>query len=101
MHRQTLSAVKRTFLDNAQRFVCSSAMPAQSPPSHPLLGLGGGGWVFLGPNGVGKGTYAKQIAKHLDVPHIAMGDLVRAELEQDTSQSKKVILHVLFCEVVR
>ena len=36
--------------------------------------------VFLGPPGVGKGTYAKRIAKWLGVPHVAVGDLIRNEV---------------------
>lgn len=37
-------------------------------------------WVFLGCPGVGKGTYASRLSTLLAVPHIATGDLVRAEL---------------------
>ncbi|KAJ9555029.1 hypothetical protein OSB04_009643 [Centaurea solstitialis] len=37
-------------------------------------------WVFLGCPGVGKGTYASRLSNFLGVPHIATGDLVRAEL---------------------
>ena len=37
-------------------------------------------WVFLGPPGVGKGTYSSRIAEALGVPHIAAGDLVRSEI---------------------
>ncbi|PNH03513.1 putative adenylate kinase 1, chloroplastic [Tetrabaena socialis] len=37
-------------------------------------------WVFLGPPGVGKGTYASRVAKAFGVPHIATGDLIRAEM---------------------
>jgi adenylate kinase len=37
-------------------------------------------WVFQGPPGVGKGTYASRAAEALGVPHIATGDLVRAEV---------------------
>jgi hypothetical protein len=55
---------------------------------------GGGGrgvqWVFLGCPGVGKGTYASRLAKLLQVPHIAMGDLVRQELSQTSSMAKQV-----------
>ncbi|KAG2426511.1 hypothetical protein HXX76_011738 [Chlamydomonas incerta] len=38
-------------------------------------------WVFLGPPGVGKGTYASRVAKAFGVPHIATGDLIRAEIK--------------------
>jgi len=37
-------------------------------------------WVFMGPNGVGKGTYAAQLATLLGLVHVATGDLLRAEL---------------------
>ena len=38
-------------------------------------------WVFLGAPGVG-GTYASRMAKQMGVPHISMGDLVRAEIKE-------------------
>jgi hypothetical protein len=47
-------------------------------------------WVFLGCPGVGKGTYASRLAKVLQVPHIAMGDLVRHELSQSSTMAKQV-----------
>ena len=47
-------------------------------------------WVFLGCPGVGKGTYASRLAKLLEVPHIAMGDLVRNEILQKTSMAEQV-----------
>ncbi|KAI8468191.1 MAG: adenylate kinase [Monoraphidium minutum] len=47
-------------------------------------------WVFLGPPGVGKGTYATRIAKHLGVPHIAAGDLVRAEIKSGSELGKQM-----------
>jgi adenylate kinase len=47
-------------------------------------------WVFLGCPGVGKGTYASRLSKLVDVPHIAMGDLVREELKSKSSLSKQV-----------
>ena len=40
--------------------------------------------VLLGPPGSGKGTLAKPLAAHLAVPHIATGDLFRAEIEAET-----------------
>ncbi len=61
-------------------------------------GGGGGGrgvqWVFLGCPGVGKGTYASRLAKLLQVPHIAMGDLVRQELSKTSSMAKQVCVCV-------
>lgn len=47
-------------------------------------------WVFLGCPGVGKGTYASRLAKLLEVPHIAMGDLVRHEILQKTSMADQL-----------
>ncbi|KAL2614132.1 hypothetical protein R1flu_025824 [Riccia fluitans] len=47
-------------------------------------------WVFLGCPGVGKGTYASRLSKLLDVPHIAMGNLVRNELKGSSPLSKQL-----------
>ena len=33
--------------------------------------------LFIGPQGTGKGTYAKIISKELNIPHISTGDLLR------------------------
>ena len=41
-------------------------------------------WVFLGPPGVGKGTYASRVADALGLAHISAGDLVREEISQQT-----------------
>uniref|UniRef100_A0A383VHU9 adenylate kinase n=1 Tax=Tetradesmus obliquus TaxID=3088 RepID=A0A383VHU9_TETOB len=47
-------------------------------------------WVFLGPPGVGKGTYASRVAAALDVPHIAAGDLVRAEIKSGSTLGQQM-----------
>ena len=47
-------------------------------------------WVFLGAPGVGKGTYASRMAKQMGVPHISMGDLVRAEIKGETTLGKEM-----------
>jgi adenylate kinase len=47
-------------------------------------------WVFLGPPGVGKGTYASRMAGFLGVPHIAAGDLVRAEIKSGSLLGQQV-----------
>lgn len=47
-------------------------------------------WVFLGCPGVGKGTYASRLSKLLQIPHISMGDLVRAEVKRDTPMSRQL-----------
>lgn len=36
--------------------------------------------VFLGPPGSGKGTQAKMLAEKLNIPHIALGDILREEV---------------------
>jgi adenylate kinase len=40
--------------------------------------------VFLGPPGAGKGTQAKQLAEHFEVPHVASGDLFRKHQAENT-----------------
>lgn len=47
-------------------------------------------WVFLGPPGVGKGTYASRASKAFGVPHIATGDLIRAEIKAGTALGQQV-----------
>mmetsp|Transcript_31165 Transcript_31165/g.69296 ORF Transcript_31165/g.69296 Transcript_31165/m.69296 type:complete len:279 (+) Transcript_31165:49-885(+) len=47
-------------------------------------------WVFLGPPGVGKGTYASRAAKHFNVAHIATGDLIRAEMKRGSTLGKQL-----------
>eukprot|EP00983_Pelagomonas_calceolata_P014100 450755-Pelagomonas_calceolata.AAC.15 len=46
--------------------------------------------VFLGPPGVGKGTYASRIANHFGLPHIATGDLIREEIKNKTDMGLQV-----------
>jgi len=45
--------------------------------------------IFLGPPGVGKGTYASRIAPQLGIAHISTGDLLRAEIKNETGLGKK------------
>lgn len=47
-------------------------------------------WIFLGPPGVGKGTYSSRVASALGVPHIAAGDLVRQQIKDQTEFGCKV-----------
>lgn len=54
-------------------------------------------WVFLGPPGVGKGTYSTRVAVALGVAHIAAGDLVRGEIRQRTPLGQQVCL----CDIDR
>src|SRR6476620_1189031 len=44
--------------------------------------------VLLGPPGGGKGTQSKTLAAELDVPHIATGDLFRAEIAAESELGK-------------
>ena len=47
-------------------------------------------WVFLGPPGVGKGTYASRVADALGIAHISAGELVREEIKQQTDLGQQV-----------
>ena len=38
--------------------------------------------IFFGPPGAGKGTQAKKISSHLNLPHISTGDVLRSKIEQ-------------------
>jgi hypothetical protein len=44
--------------------------------------------VLLGPPGSGKGTQAVTLADEMDVPHIATGDLFRAEMAAESELGK-------------
>lgn len=72
-------------------FSTGSAAPGMEAPSFsepaPSADLRS---VFLGPPGVGKGTYASRIAKHLGVAHIATGDLIREEIKAQTNVGQQV-----------
>lgn len=45
--------------------------------------------VFLGPPGVGKGTQARRLVAELGIPHISTGDMLRDEIERESSLGKK------------
>jgi len=45
--------------------------------------------IILGPQGSGKGTQAKILAKHYGIPHISTGDMLREAIAQGTELGKK------------
>ncbi|NUP73155.1 MAG: adenylate kinase [Sinomonas sp.] len=46
--------------------------------------------LIMGPPGVGKGTQAERLAKHLSVPTISTGNLFREEVRNETSLGLKI-----------
>lgn len=46
--------------------------------------------IILGLPGAGKGTQAKKLSRRYDVPHISMGDILRANKEYETSSGETV-----------
>lgn len=46
--------------------------------------------LLIGPPGSGKGTQGDRLAERLDLEHLAAGDLLRAEVEQETPLGKRV-----------
>ncbi len=40
--------------------------------------------VLFGPPGAGKGTQAKELSKHYDIPHISTGDILRTNVRDGT-----------------
>ena len=45
--------------------------------------------IFLGPPGAGKGTQAERLAKHLGVPKISTGDMLREAIAKGTPLGQK------------
>jgi adenylate kinase len=50
--------------------------------------------IFLGPPGVGKGTYSSRISVKLSIPHISTGDLFRAAIKEESELGLKVKKYV-------
>lgn len=46
--------------------------------------------LLIGPPGSGKGTQGDRLAERLDLEHLAAGDLLRAEVEQETPLGRRV-----------
>lgn len=90
--RALLGAVRpaQPLLQAAQCSLASSTAAAASYSSSTNSSSCGLRWVFLGPPGVGKGTYASRIAAALNVPHIAAGDLVRAEIKSGSTLGQQM-----------
>ncbi|RLE82543.1 MAG: adenylate kinase [Thermoprotei archaeon] len=56
--------------------------------------------VMLGPPGIGKGSYAKELSKRLNIPHISTGDIFREEIKKNTDLGKRVRSYVEKGELV-
>jgi len=48
----------------------------------------------LGPPGAGKGTQAKELADHLQIPHISTGDILRQALKHQTPLGIKAQIYM-------
>jgi len=46
--------------------------------------------VFFGPPGAGKGTQAKIISNHLNLPHLSTGDILRKKINEKDDLAKKL-----------
>ncbi len=46
--------------------------------------------LFLGPQGAGKGTQAKRVAREYAIPHIASGEILRSEMEAGKELGRRV-----------
>lgn len=50
--------------------------------------------IMLGAPGAGKGTQAKKIAAKYKIPHISTGDILRANIKDDTDLGKKAKVYM-------
>jgi adenylate kinase len=46
--------------------------------------------LLLGPQGAGKGTQAKRISAEYEIPHVASGEILRAEMQAGTELGRRV-----------
>ena len=46
--------------------------------------------LLLGPQGAGKGTQASRISAEYGIPHIASGEILRAEMQAGTELGRRV-----------
>ena len=56
--------------------------------------------VFMGPPGIGKGTYASAVSKKYGIPHISTGDIFREEIKKGSPLGLKVKEYVSRGELV-
>src|ERR1700690_1245967 len=72
--------------------------------------IDGGPIVLLGPPGAGKGTQAKRIMEHYEIPQVSTGDLLRFNVSQGTElglvakavmDRGELVSDDLVCEMVR
>ena len=57
-------------------------------------------FVIIGAPGSGKGTMAKMLAEHYNIPHISTGDLFRDNVKRKTELGKKAELFMNKGELV-
>jgi len=46
--------------------------------------------VFIGPPGVGKGTYAAAVSQRFGIPHVSTGDIIRDEIKRGSELGRKL-----------
>src|SRR2546429_9744280 len=46
--------------------------------------------LLLGPQGAGKGTQAKRVSAECVIPHVASGEILRAEMQAGTELARRV-----------
>ncbi|MEM1690691.1 MAG: adenylate kinase [Thermofilaceae archaeon] len=56
--------------------------------------------VFMGPPGVGKGTYAAAISERFGILHVSTGDMIREEIKKGTELGRKLREYVERGELV-